>query len=215
MEGDSSQLVNLRNILQIFSAYTGLKVNYSKSVMVPINITEERLQSLANTFGCITGSLPFTYLGLPLGTTKPTVQEFLPLVKKCERKILVTSNLLSQAGKLIMVNSVISSFPTFMMCSMKIPTAVIEQIDKYRKHCLWRGSDINSKRPPKATWKLVCLPKEEGGLGVIDLKVQNEALLLKNLHKFFNRLDIPWVHLIWEKHYQNDKLPSAIKKGSF
>ena len=37
----------------------------------------------------------------------------------------------------------------------------------------------------------------------------------ENLHKFFNKMDIPWVQLIWEKHYRNGKLPSHIKKGSF
>ena len=66
MEGDSSQLVNLRNILQIFSAYTGLKVNYSKSMLVPINLEESESVNLAQSFGCSTGSLPFTYLGLHL-----------------------------------------------------------------------------------------------------------------------------------------------------
>jgi len=50
---------------------------------------------------------------------------------------------------------------------------------------------------------LVCLPKAEGGLGVLNLQTQNEALLLNNLHKFLNRHDIPWVHLIWESHYSN------------
>lgn len=139
--------------------------------MVPINTHETRLQELASLLNFSTGSLPFTYLGLPLGTTKPTVQDFLPLVKKCERRMLVTSSLLSQAGKLIMVNSVISSFPTYMMCSIKIPITIIEKIDKYRKHCLWRGTEVNLKKPPKAAWKMVCLPKEEGGLGVIDLRV--------------------------------------------
>jgi hypothetical protein len=38
---------------------------------------------------------------------------------------------------------------------------------------------------------MVCLPKDEGGLGVINLKTQNEALLLKNLQKFFNKTDTP------------------------
>ena len=33
--------------------------------------------------------------------------------------------------------------------------------------------------------------KKKGGLGVIDLKKHNEALLLKNLDKFFNKKDIP------------------------
>jgi len=67
----------------------------------------------------------------------------------------------------------------------------------------------------EAAWHMVCLPKSQGGLGVINLTTHNEALLLKNLHKFFNRLDIPWVNLIWEKHYQSDKLPNTTRKGSF
>lgn len=40
------------------------------------------------------------------------------------------------------------------------------------------------------------VPKEEGGFGVIDIEKQNKALLIKNLHKFFNKEDLPWVKLI-------------------
>lgn len=92
---------------------------------------------------------------------------------------------------------------------------VIKQVDKYRKHALWRGGDIKNKSPPKAAREMVCLQKSEGGLGVLNLRPQNEALLLKYLDKFFNRKDIPWVHLVWEKHYKNGKLPNHIKRGSF
>ena len=114
-----------------------------------------------------------------------------------------------------LTNAVFSALPTFFMCTFKLPKTVLKQIDKFRKYCLWRGANLNAKSPPKAAWHMVCLPKSEEGLGVINLLTQNEALLLKNLHKFFNRLDIPWVHLIWEKHFQNDKLPNNIGKGSF
>ena len=62
---------------------------------------------------------------------------------------------------------------------------------------------------------MVSRAKLDGGLGIIDLKSQNEALLLKHLHKFFNKADVPWVHLIWEKYYSNGKLPNHTKKGSF
>ena len=55
----------------------------------------------------------------------------------------------------------------------------------------------------------------EGGVGVLNLKTQNEAFLVKNMHKPFNRLDIPWVNLVWEKYYSNGKLPSHVRKGSF
>jgi hypothetical protein len=60
------------------------------------------------------------------------------------------------------------------------------------------------KKLPKSCLENGCKPKNEGGLGVLDLKKQNEALLMKNLDKFLNRKDIPWVLLIWEKHYPKD-----------
>jgi hypothetical protein len=66
MEACPRQLLALKALLNTFASSTGLKVNYDKSSMVPINITAERLQHLASTFQCQARSLPFTYLGLPL-----------------------------------------------------------------------------------------------------------------------------------------------------
>src|SRR5688572_26018019 len=52
------------------------------------------------SFDCQVGSLPFTYLGLTLGTTKPNIEEFLPLIKKVERRLGGISNMLFHGGKL-------------------------------------------------------------------------------------------------------------------
>jgi hypothetical protein len=62
---------------------------------------------------------------------------------------------------------------------------------------------------------MVCFPKSEGGLGILRLEGQNEALFIKFFHKFFNKADVPWVHLVWEKHYNHGKLPNHTLKGSF
>lgn len=183
--------------------------------MVPINTNEERLAHLARTFGYDQGKLPFTYLGLPLSLSKPKIIDFTTLVNRCERRLASTSAFLSQAGRLELTNSVFTALPTFCMSTFLLQQTVLDQIDKFRKHCLWRGADINAKQKPKAAWPMVCKSKEEGGLGVLDIKTQNEALLLKYLHKFFNREDIPWVSLVWESYYSSDKLPSTTKKGSF
>lgn len=62
---------------------------------------------------------------------------------------------------------------------------------------------------------MVMKPKEKGGLSVLNLNVQNDALLLKHLHKFYNKMDIPWVKLVWSKYYE-DKIPHATREvGSF
>ena len=62
---------------------------------------------------------------------------------------------------------------------------------------------------------MVCRPKDKGGLGVINLHLQNQALLIKHLHKFFNKEDIPWVSLIWNSYYDGVVPQATVLCGSF
>jgi hypothetical protein len=57
-----------------------MHVNYHKSNIYSINVLDERMVLLANTFNYNIGSLSFTYLGFPMGTTKPKLDSFLPLI---------------------------------------------------------------------------------------------------------------------------------------
>lgn len=101
----------MKGILHDFAASTGLKVNFHKSFLVPINVDEAKWNDLANSLGCQLGTMPFTYLGLPLGTTEPTVQEFMPILTRMEKRLMRISNLLTYAGRLVLVNSVFSALP--------------------------------------------------------------------------------------------------------
>lgn len=87
MEASAPQLFFLKGVLQAFSDSTGLRINFSKSMMVPINLSNEKLLHLPRTFGCQTGTFPFKYLGFPLGLTRPRVDDFLPFISKCKRRL--------------------------------------------------------------------------------------------------------------------------------
>jgi hypothetical protein len=50
---------------------------------------------------------------------------------------------------------------------------------------------------------------------VVNLAVQNNALLLKQLDKFHTKADVQWVSLIWHKYYQNEIPHLAREKGFF
>lgn len=45
-------------------------------------------------------------------------------------------------------------------------------------------------------WDKVFLPKDQGGLGVLDLATHNKCLVMKHFHKFLNKDDLPWVKLL-------------------
>lgn len=132
-------------MLQAFTLSTCLKVNYQKSCLVPINVNNNVATSLANTFRCVLVSFLFTYLGLPMGLTKLQVKDYAPLIYKIEMRFSASARFLSYAGRVQLVNSILSSLPTYYMCTLKLPIAVIEAIYKYRKNCLWRDSDFKKK----------------------------------------------------------------------
>jgi hypothetical protein len=150
-----------------------------------------------------------------MGTTKPKMEDLTPVMIRVERKLSGTSTWLSYSGRLQMINSAISPIVTYVMCTVRLPRGVIENIDRIRKQCLWRGNIDKKKGGNLVAWEIVQQPKNKGGLGVINLRLQNDALLLKHLHRFYNKMEIPWIQLIWFKYYQN-KIPHASREvGSF
>jgi hypothetical protein len=80
-----------------------------------------------------------------MGTTKPRVDDYAPLMDKIERRLTAYSSLLSYSGRLEMVKSVLLATTTYTMCTLKLPKGVIDNIDRACKQCLWRGSDRSKK----------------------------------------------------------------------
>jgi hypothetical protein len=70
MLAEAKQLLFLMCMLHSFATSTGLKVNFNKTIIVPINVDEGKANILAGNLGCKIETMPFTYLGLSLGTTK-------------------------------------------------------------------------------------------------------------------------------------------------
>jgi hypothetical protein len=71
------------------------------------------------------------------------------------------SSYLNEAGKLELTNAVLTTLRTYAMNTFLLPKTILKQIDKYRKHCLWRGSDPNNKKHQKllGQWLLFRLMK--------------------------------------------------------
>lgn len=87
MPADPVQFCALKDILSKFSKSTVLMVNYQKSSLIPINISEERATELAQLMRCKKEGMPFTYLGLAMGTTRPKVDDFMPIITRVDKKL--------------------------------------------------------------------------------------------------------------------------------
>jgi hypothetical protein len=207
------QVLALKDILHKFGLSTGLRVNFQKSQIIPLNVEATVTTHLDEALGCQVGSLPFPYLGLPMGTTKPSVQDLMPIVNGLERRLTATSIFLSQGARLQLISSALCSMPLHFLLSLNLPPGLPSQLDRILRQCLWRDKD--QPKPSLAAWNMVCKPKENGGLGIVNFQKKNNALLMKHLDKFYNKSDTPWVQLIWSTYYADSVPHSARPCGSF
>nr|GEX13483.1 zinc finger, CCHC-type [Tanacetum cinerariifolium] len=58
---------NLISILKCFELASGLKINMGKIQLIRIGVATDDVVSVASSFGCSHDSIPFIYLGLPVG----------------------------------------------------------------------------------------------------------------------------------------------------
>ena len=73
---------NLKNVLSCFELMSGMRINYDKSEMVPMNLEDQEVENLKEVFGCPVGTFPIKYLGIPLHYQKLRREDLQPLIDK-------------------------------------------------------------------------------------------------------------------------------------
>jgi hypothetical protein len=110
---------------------------------------------------------------------------------------------LSKGGRLTMINSVISAIPTYYMSCCIWPEKSIEAIDKIKRAFLWQGEKSIKGGHCLVAWKTVLLQKQQGGLGIRDLRAHNTALILKLANRVLTDSDDPMAKWFRQKYLQS------------
>lgn len=66
-EADLKELILIKRILRCFQVMSGLKINFHKSVVCGVCISDSEVKDFAGELNCQSKKLSILYLGLPLG----------------------------------------------------------------------------------------------------------------------------------------------------
>ena len=81
------EMLYLSQILLYFEALSGLRINLDNSAIILV-VTVENLNQLASELGCRVGSLPFSYLGFPLGSKLNSSRVWERIEEKFRRRLV-------------------------------------------------------------------------------------------------------------------------------
>ena len=82
-----------------------------------------------------------------------------------------------------------------------MPAQIRHMIDKLRRRFLWYGGSSVRKKISLVLWEVACADKSQGGLGIINLKTINSALLAKWWYRFNDPLVIgKWKEILIAKY---------------
>jgi hypothetical protein len=158
------------DILQLFGDASGLCYNPQKSNVYPIKCPEETIEELRSWLPCEIAIFPCRYLGLPLSLHKLSRNQAQQFVDKiADRLPNWKADLMSRAGRRILVQHVLTSMTVYMAMAIDLPHWAIEAIDKIRKGFLWRGRKEVKGGHCMVAWGKVCRPLQLGGLGIASL----------------------------------------------
>ncbi|XP_074314348.1 uncharacterized protein LOC141649561 [Silene latifolia] len=195
-KGDATSMMLLLRSFATFSSATGLQVSTTKSTAFFRNVPEQLKRDILQVSGYSEGSIPFTYLGMPIQTTRLKKHDCECLVDKiCARINGYGARKFSYAGRLVIVKSVLNTLHSYWASLFVIPKGITKRIEAVCRNFLWDNS-ADYRRAPLVAWDSVCRPKDEGGLGLKDLETWNKAMVGRLVDWVAMKRDSIWVHWV-------------------
>jgi hypothetical protein len=91
-EASIENLWTLKAILRAFEMVPGLKVNFWKSCVMGVNVSNDFIRLASSFLNSKVGLVPFIYLGLPVGANPRRVSTWEPMIEALRKRLGVWSN---------------------------------------------------------------------------------------------------------------------------
>ena len=130
-KANSSNASTILECLSSYQAWSGQKINYSKSsVIFSKNTIGQSAANLCQLLNLKKSSPTTKHLGLPLDLNRAKSSSFQDLIEKIQNRVAGwKSKLLSQAARTTLIANVAASIPSYTMSSLLLPKTICNKID--------------------------------------------------------------------------------------
>ena len=128
---------------------------------------------------------PLTYLGCPIIRGRVKLIYFEELLTKFQNKLMGWyAKFLSNAGRVVLINSVLSSIPIHLLSVLNLPRGIIAKLNSAMANFFWSGK-LNVNKRHWCSWRDITMPKKEGGLGIRKFEDIQQSFRMKQVCIFY------------------------------
>jgi exonuclease III len=186
LKGDSDISI-LKKILDDYRQISNMKINWNKSILIPLHLPPDRLLCIKNNLNNIIINSPHDHitkvLGVPLSLNQNLLfQYWKDKLKKAENITnLWNKHHLSLKGKVLIWNSLIHSLFIHSSLVVQPHPLIFNDLNNILKNFLWHQKSFHALSLDKLS-----LPLSVGGLNLLLLERHLHALRFKDLIKTQN-----------------------------
>ncbi|KAL0407261.1 UNVERIFIED_CONTAM: putative mitochondrial protein [Sesamum latifolium] len=199
----------IKTVLETYRKASGQEINFSKSsVAFSKNTVGDLRQFILDDLTIRMENKMELYLGLPSRIARSKRDLFAIIRDQVWARINGwNAKLLSQAGKEVLIKSVIQAIPTYAMGCFRLPVTLLREIQGMIAKFWW--GNRGSHKIHWLAWHRLCDSKLEGGLGFRRLELFNLAMLAKQLWRVLSQPDKLLSRVLKAKYFPNGDVFSA------
>ena len=204
VDEDSCEAIS--EVLDEFCEESGQKVSMEKSrIYFSPNVQAERISGICSRLGIQATANIGNYLGFPINHKGVPRNRLNFIIERVMSKLAGwKARFLSFAGRFVLVKSVMSSIPNYVMQATALLAHLCEKLDKINRDFL-EGSTSENRRLHLVSLSKIIRPKEEGGLGIQVARAKNLALLARLNWRMNHKKEILWAKVILRKYCSVDR----------
>jgi hypothetical protein len=179
-----------------------MKINFHKSEVIVMGADADERARVARLLNCKQGKFPFTYLGFTMSDHKLSIADMEPLVAAVGKKAAPwQGRFMSSTARLTLIDACLSNLSLHTMGLVLLADGTHAGFDKHRNKFFWEGRGTK-KKYHLVSWPSICQPKCQGGLGVMNTKAMNIALMAKWIWRIYSEQnpELLWLRLLKAKY---------------
>ncbi|XP_025702516.1 uncharacterized protein [Arachis hypogaea] len=200
-EATEKQMKVILESIKAFCVASGLKVSDTKtSITFSNNVRGTDRKAIIDLCHYKENKYLGRYLGAHITNHRKGKDKFKNVLERMQSKLKGwKSHCLSLAGRITLSKSILNPIANFDMQHMRIPKGICQKMEKMQRRFIW-GDTPNQKRMHHVNWQTLCLPKNQGGMGLRRLNLVNDVFLMKLVWRLLTEPNNLWAQVFYHKY---------------